>query len=211
METTQSVFEQYADEPLCAMAAEGDRMAEDALVMRYHRLVRICARPYFLAGGDSEDLIQEGMVGLLSAIREFDGGRDASFRTFSEICIRSRLISAIKAAARDKHAPLNNYVSFESPLLDGSSYHFQYGSHRAGQQNPEDVMIDREAFRERMDILQCQLSGFEAKILGLYLNGLSYSEIAAEVQRSAKSVDNAVQRIRRKVARQIHSGEFSKG
>lgn len=109
-----------ADEALCTLAASGDRIAEEALVMRYHRLVRICARPYFLAGGDSEDLIQEGMVGLLAAIREYDSGKAASFRTFAEVCIKNRLISVIKAAARDKHIPLNNYVSFETPLFSGN-------------------------------------------------------------------------------------------
>ena len=99
-----------SDERLCALAASGDRQAEEDLVVRYNRLVRICARPYFLAGGDSEDLIQEGMVGLLAAIREYDPEKAASFRTYAEVCIKNRLFSVIKAAARDKHIPLNNSV-----------------------------------------------------------------------------------------------------
>lgn len=198
-----------ADEALCTLAASGDRIAEEALVMRYHRLVRICARPYFLAGGDSEDLIQEGMVGLLAAIREYDSGKAASFRTFAEVCIKNRLISVIKAAARDKHIPLNNYVSFETPLFSGNGDHYAYGAADQLQEDPEAILLGREAFQERMRALEGQLSGFEASILRLYLNGLSYSEIAAEVNKSPKSVDNAVQRIRRKLAQHFSSGEFS--
>ena len=198
-----------ADEALCTLAASGDRIAEEALVMRYHRLVRICARPYFLAGGDSEDLIKEGMVGLLAAIREYDSGKAASFRTFAEVCIKNRLISVIKAAARDKHIPLNNYVSFETPLFSGNGDHYAYGAADQLQEDPEAILLGREAFQERMRALEGQLSGFEASILRLYLNGLSYSEIAAEVNKSPKSVDNAVQRIRRKLAQHHSFGDFS--
>ena len=198
-----------ADEALCTLAASGDRIAEEALVMRYNRLVRICARPYFLAGGDSEDLIQEGMVGLLAAIREYDSGKAASFRTFAEVCIKNRLISVIKAAARDKHIPLNNYVSFETPLFSGNGDHYAYGAADQLQEDPEAILLGREAFQERMRALEGQLSGFEASILRLYLNGLSYSEIAAEVNKSPKSVDNAVQRIRRKLAQHHSFGDFS--
>ena len=198
-----------ADEALCTLAASGDRIAEEALVMRYHRLVRICARPYFMAGGDSEDLIQEGMVVLLAAIREYDSGKAASFRTFAEVCIKNRLISVIKAAARDKHIPLNNYVSFETPLFSGNGDHYAYGAADQLQEDPEAILLGREAFQERMRALEGQLSGFEASILRLYLNGLSYSEIAAEVNKSPKSVDNAVQRIRRKLAQHHSFGDFS--
>lgn len=200
---------ELTDEALCLQAASGDRIAEEALVMRYHRLVRICARPYFLAGGDSEDLIQEGMVGLLAAIREYDSGKAASFRTFAEVCIKNRLISVIKAAARDKHIPLNNYVSFETPLFSGNGDHYAYGAADQLQEDPEAILLGREAFQERMRALEGQLSGFEASILRLYLNGLSYSEIAAEVNKSPKSVDNAVQRIRRKLAQHHSFGDFS--
>lgn len=198
-----------ADEVLCKRAAVGDRFAEETLVMRYNRLVRICARPFFLAGGDSEDLIQEGMVGLLAAIREFSSDRQTPFRTYAEICIRNRIISAIKAASRDKHAPLNTYISFEAPLFDGKTDHLSFGASQQ-QGNPEDVLIDQESVTELQRILRVRLSDLETRILGLYLSGLSYSEIAQEVDRPPKSVDNAVQRIRRKVAQHIQSGEFSK-
>lgn len=197
------------DEVLCLCAISGDRIAEETLVMRYNRLVRVCARPYFLVGGDSEDLIQEGMVGLLNAIREFSPDKKSSFRTYAETCIRNRILSAIRAAARDKHTPLNYYVSYETPLFDGSTDSYPLSASQQPQQNPEDVLISREERRERLGTLKGQLSGLEASILELYLYGYSYLEIAKQVRRSPKAVDNAVQRIRRKVARHISSGDFS--
>lgn len=209
MKADQIPPKEAADEALCALAAAGDRLAEEQLVIRYNRLVRMCARPYFLAGGDSEDLIQEGMVGLLTAIREYNPSKAAGFRTYAEVCIRNRLLSAVKAAARDKHTPLNNSVSFETPLFRENGDRFAY--HAPGRQleDPEEIFLSRESFRERMEALMGQLSGFEANVLRLYLNGLSYSEIAAEVNKSPKSVDNAVQRIRRKLAQQSSSGDVS--
>lgn len=208
MKSIQTQFDNFTDEVLCQLAASGDRVAEEELVVRYNRVVRICSRPYFLAGGDSEDLIQEGMVGLLKAIREYDGTKEALFRTYAEVCIKNRLITAIRAAARDKHSPLNNYISLETPLFDGN-IPYTYGADYWCSENPEDAIINREEYRERMNVLKGQLSGFEAKILGFYLDGLSYVEIAAEVNRSPKSVDNAVQRIRRKLAQHLSSGDVS--
>ncbi len=193
-----------SDEELCTQAARGDPGAESELVCRYGRLVRACARPLFLAGGDGEDLIQEGMLGLLTAIRSFDSGRDASFRTYAEICIRSRLLTAIRAAQGGKHAPLNHSVSFEPPLFDGTNAHLF-----SSAESPEDVIIGREELKERLDALKGQLSELEAQILPPYLSGLSCGEIARRVGRSKKSVDNAIQRIRRKVARQFSSGVSS--
>lgn len=206
MRNAQSDYGQYSDEVLCTLAAQNSASAEDELVSRYTRLVRACARPLFLAGGDSEDLIQEGMVGLLHAIRTYDQERQAQFKTYAELCIRSRLISAIRAAGRDKHAPLNNSISFEAPQFDTAA-----GFPSPTGNNPEDVIIDREDWNERVSALKDQLSGFEAKILQLYLSGLSYGEIAHCTGKSPKSVDNAVQRIRRKVARQLSSGDISQG
>ena len=197
-----------SDEVLCVKAAAGDRIAEEELVMRYNRLVRVCARPFFLAGGDSEDLIQEGMLGLLSAIRSFQPDKAASFRTFAEICIKSRLVSAVRAASSGKHSPLNSYISFETPSFDDLSPLTAVG---LMQKNPEDVFISREELREHLDTAKDHLSGFEAKVLSYYLEGLSYQEIATQVKRSPKSVDNAVQRIRRKLAQHFSSGEFSEG
>ena len=135
-----------SDEVLCAASARGDSRAEGELVSRYGWLVRACARPLFLAGGDGEALIQEGMLGLLTAIRRFDSGRDASFRTFAEVCIRSRLRTAVRAAQGGKHAPLNHSVSFEPPLFDGTNAHLF-----SSAESPEDVIIGREELKERLD------------------------------------------------------------
>ena len=194
MEVTR--FQSLSDEELCQQISNGCREAEDELVLRYGRLVRACARPLFLAGGDSEDLIQEGMLGLLTAIRGFDLRRDTAFRAYAEICIRSRLITAVRAAQGGKHSPLNHSISFEPPLFDGTNAQLF-----SSVESPEDVIIGREELKERLDALKGQLSELEANILPLYLNGLSCGEIAKQVDRSQKSVDNAIQRIRRKMAR----------
>ncbi len=179
------------------------------MVLRYARLVRMCARPYFLFGGDSEDLMQEGMLGLLSAVREFSPERKVSFRYYAELCIRRRMISAVRAAAGDKHTPLNTYVSFELSLFVGSQEFASFGSPLTRQENPEDIIISQEQLRSLAKLIKGQLTELEHSVLSFYLNGLSYSEIAKEVNRPTKSVDNAVQRIRRKVARQLQSSEYS--
>ncbi len=198
-----------SDEVLCEAAASGNRIAEEILVMRYNRLVRICARPFFLAGGDSEDLLQEGMLGLLSAIRSFQPDKSAAFRTYAEICIKSRLISAVRSAASGKHSPLNSYISFETPSDDGNTDFASFVAVGFPQENPEDLLISREELQERLKAAKGQLSGFEANVLSDYLDGFSYQEIATRVDRSTKSVDNAVQRIRRKLTQQFLSGDIS--
>ena len=198
-----------SDEELCNAAILGDRVAEELLVVRYNRVVRICARPYFLAGGDSEDLIQEGMLGLLSAVRSYQTDKSTSFRTYAEICIKSRLISAVKSAASIKHTPLNSYISFETPSFDGNSEFSTTIATGLPQENPEDLLISREELQEYLRAAKGQLSGFEANVLSYYLEGLSYQEIASQVNRSPKSVDNAVQRIRRKLVQHFSSGEIS--
>ena len=196
------------DEALCRLSAEGDRRAEEALVERYQRLVRTCARPAFLAGGDSEDLIQEGMMGLLKAIREYDAEREASFRTFAEICIRSRIRSVLRSSSRDKHKALDRSISFDTPGLDNGS-RTSLLQDPLLEHDPEGSLIDREHTATLLSGVRKQLSAFESRILGLYLDGLSCREIAETVGRPPKSVDNAVQRIRRKVARHLLSGGSS--
>lgn len=198
---------QRSDEQLCSMAASGDRVAEEVLVTRYTRLVRTCARPFFLAGGDSEDLIQEGMVALIKAVREYAPEKAATFRTFAEICIRNRLYSVLRASARDKHKALNQSISLDTPDFDSNSY--TSGTSSLAQRDPEDFLIDREHTAALLAGVRKQLSEFEAKILEYYLDGLSCREIADTVGRSPKSVDNAVQRIRRKVAQHLLSGDLS--
>lgn len=205
-EKTGFSLESQTDEELCALVATGNRDAEEILVTRYNRLVRTCARPYFLIGGDSEDLTQEGMVGLIKAVREYDGAKDASFRTFAEVCIRNRLYSVLRAATRDKHSPLNQSIPLDTPFFESNSY--TAVTRNMAQRNPEEYIIDREHAESVLSGVRKQLSEFETKILGYYLDGLSCREIAEAVGRSPKSVDNAVQRVRRKVAQ--YSGEISK-
>ena len=187
---------EMTDEQLQRLSAEGQREAEEALAARYVRLVRVCSRPYFLAGGDSEDLLQEGMFGLLYAIREYDPEKGTSFRTYAEICIRSRILSAVRNAGRKKHAPLNNGISLEELSDDSSSL-----GTPLTLPGPEEQVLAREAVSELLSASSRYLSRLESRILTLYLEGLSYQEIAEETGRDGKSVDNAVQRIRRKLAK----------
>jgi RNA polymerase sporulation-specific sigma factor len=192
------------DEQLQALAVERQSGAEEALAERYVRLVRACARPYFLAGGDSEDLIQEGMLGLLSAIREYDSSRGVRFKTYAEVCINNRIQSAIRSALRKKHAPLNEGVSLDEVLSDESqSLGTQYF-----QRSPEEQVLARESEREFISAYSRCLSKLETQILGLYLDGLSYQEMAVATGRNVKAVDNAVQRIRKKLEH-LPSGENS--
>ena len=208
METMHFNHHSISDEQLCAQVASGDRAAEETLVLRHSRLVRSCARPFFLAGGDSEDLIQEGMLGLLSAIREFRPGGGARFATYARICIRRRIISAVRMASGDKHSPLNSYVSLESSFLLADQDIPADRAYSGG--NPEDVLIHQEDLSALESAIKRQLTPLEDRVLTLYLEGSSYAEIAERLQRPAKSVDNAVQRIRRKVARYLSQGETSK-
>ena len=193
-----------SDEQLQALAASGENGAEDALARRYVRLVRVCARPYFLIGGDSEDLLQEGMLGLLMAMREYDPGKGAAFHTYAETCIRNRIQSAIRSASRKKHAPLNDGVSLDYVLSDESqSLGDQFIS-----RSPEEQVLARETEKELISASAERLSDLEARILSLYLDGLSYQEMAAETGRDTKAIDNAVQRIRKKLAT-LSSGDYS--
>ena len=193
------------DLELHALYLSGDAEAGNALVLRYSRLVKVCTRPFFLAGGDSEDLLQEGMIGLLSAIREFDPNGGSSFRSFAELCIRRRVISAARSAARQKHAPLNDGVSLEQ-LQSGESQHiFQQLTTRS----PEDLVLDQAWADAFLAACSRFLSDFENRILMDYLHGLSYAEMAQRCGRSEKSIDNAIQRIRRKLARCMDHGDFS--
>ena len=197
-------YANISDEELQLLAKNRADGAEEALAERYAREVRMCARPYFLIGGDSEDLIQEGMIGLLSAIREYDSSKGAAFRTYAQTCIQNRIKSAVRSAQRRKNAPLNDGVSLDDVLSDESQ---SLGTHYF-ERSPEDQVLARETEREVFSAYSRCLSKLEAEILRLYLDGLSYGEMAALSGRDVKAVDNAVQRIRRKLAKQS-SGENS--
>lgn len=192
MTVLQPPYHEQSDEVLCARGAAGDRQAEEVLISRYTRMVRKISRPLFLMGGDSEDLIQEGMLGLWKAVREYVPERGASFRTFAYTCVKNSMLTAVKSAAGKHHIPLNDSVPFETLLFDRSD--------QLPVSDPEAMYISREETQERLDRFYSKLSGFEANVLALFLSGLSYSEIADQVARPVKSVDNAVQRIRRKLS-----------
>ena len=196
-----------SDTELLQLAQRQDRLAEEILAERYTQLVRACARPLFLAGGDSEDLIQEGMFGLLAAIRQYSPDSGASFKTFAEHCIHTRLLSAVKSASRLKHFPLNDGMSFELLSEDPSSP--LSTANEVFRRSPEDMVLARESKEEIYGVFAQCLSRFEAKVLELYLEGLSYREIAARVGKDEKAIDNAVQRIRRKLARNLNPGDIS--
>ncbi len=200
-------YANYTDQQLLQRLESGDRIAEEVLAERYMRLVRMCARPLFLTGGDAEDLIQEGTFGLLSAMRQYDPDCGTSFRTFAEHCIRKRLLSAIKSASRLKHLPLNDGLSFEQLSEESGSQLSAPSS--ALFQNPEDLILARERTEILYGVFSQCLSKMEKQVLSLFLEGLSYREIAEKLGKDSKAIDNAVQRIRRKLARDPNFGDIS--
>ena len=201
-------YTNFRDVELQRMVVAGDKEAEETLAARYMYLVRVCARPLFLAGGDSEDLIQEGTFGLVSAIRQYSPDCDTSFKTFAEHCIRKRLYSAVKSASRLKHFPLNDGVPFEQLSED---HCVQLSAvPEIFRLSPEELVLARESKEELYTAFSQCLSSFESKVLDLYLDGLSYREIAQRLGKEPKAVDNAVQRIRRKLARNLNLGDISK-
>lgn len=200
-------YEKLTDTELQKLVMAEDRGAEEALAGRYMQLVRRCARPLFLAGGDSEDLIQEGTFGLLSAIRSFDPDCGVSFRAFAEHCIRKRLLSAVKSASRLKHFPLNDGISLD--ILSENSSKNLSALPQSFRRSPEDQVLARESKEELYTAFAEQLSKMERRVLSLYLEGLSYKDIGQRLGKEPKSVDNAVQRIRRKLARSFTLGDIS--
>jgi RNA polymerase sporulation-specific sigma factor len=192
---------QVDDGYLIALAKQGDAIAFDRLVRRYYGFVRLKASSYFLAGGDGDDLVQEGLVGLYKAIRDFRADRESSFRNFAELCITRQIITAVKTATRNKHTPLNQYVSFSSspasaaegdPTLDevipGPPVH-----------DPVNQVISSEELRSLVACLSTALSDLESRVLALYLDGYSYEQVGGRIGCDTKTVDNALQRVKRKV------------
>lgn len=186
------------DEKLCRLARQGDGPAMENLIRRYTRLVKTCARPYFLAGADAEDLMQEGMLGLLNAVREYDESKGAPFGAFARLCITRKIYSAVKAAASLKHDPLNQSMSIDRPLFEDLAESRTRVTAPNG--DPESLVIGNEEREERKKKLYSLLSEFEAQVLTLFLAGLSYEEMSEALHKPIKSVDNAVQRIKRKSA-----------
>ncbi len=198
------LYDSMTDEELLALASSGDLQAEEMMIRRYSRVVRSLARPFFLTGGDQEDLLQEGMLGLLSAIRGYDAGKNASFRTFAMLCIRRRLISAVRDSVGTQNVSLDDCLSLESSLFD------ELSSRNDNMRGPEELLIDREEAQKRYQSLLQRLSAFEQSVLRCFLRGMSYREIAKTTKSSEKAVDNAVQRIRRKFQK-LDPGDTSFG
>ncbi len=190
------------DEALVSFARNGDKEAERQLVIRFMPLVRLKSRPYFLIGADSSDLIQEGAIGLCGAIRDFDPERSVSFRSYAEVCITNNVLAAIKRASRKKHLPLNTSISLDKPI--GTDEEKQetladrINAHSVG--NPEEIALRHESELRLTKIMEEQLTELETNVLTLFLNGRSYKQIADELGRSPKAVDNALQRVKKKVA-----------
>jgi len=188
------------DENVVAIAQTGNSDALDYLLSKHKNFVRNKARSYFLIGADHEDIVQEGMIGLFKAVRDYQPNRLSSFRAFAELCITRQIITAIKTATRQKHGPLNSYVSLNKPIYDGESDRTLMDMIVEGRgQNPEDLIIGQEdlvSIRDRMDQI---LSGLEQNVLNAYLDGKSYQEIATKLGRHVKSIDNALQRVKRKL------------
>jgi len=190
---------------LIVAAQQGDEAASSALVARYRGFVRCKARSYFLAGADRDDVIQEGMIGLYKAIRDYDPSRQASFRSFAELCITRQLITAIKSATRQKHSPLNSYVSLSRSTSMEDEGDRVLADILAAREvcDPAEIVISAwETVSIREGFMQV-LSPFETEVLRLYVEGKSYQEVGASLQRGVKSVDNALQRIKRKIELQI--------
>ena len=194
------------DEALVERSHAGDARADETLCERYKNIVRIKARPYFLIGADREDLVQEGMIGLYKAIRDYTPDHNAVFRSFAEMCIVRQLISAIKRATRKKHAPLNTYVSLygstfaeednrERPLLDTMAM--------VRTESPEDAFISKESTEHILGSIEKLLTPLEKQVLDLFMDGYSYQQIAAALGRGTKTVDNALQRIKRKLEKHL--------
>ena len=198
-----SISHELSDEMLQKLSSSGNEEAEDLLIRRYARVVKALARPYFLAGADSEDLIQEGMLGLISALRSYDPQSEASFKTYSQLCIRRRLISAVRNASCKKTVSLDDCLSLESPLFDETQPEMAYGLRIDSPRRPEELVIDKENTQKLFQSVFQVLSQLEQQILRCYLSGMSYREIAEMTNNTEKAVDNAVQRIRRKASQLI--------
>ena len=201
-------YESLTDEQLLTLLRGGDDLAEEALYARYKQVVRSKARTYFLIGADREDIIQEGMIGLYKAVLDYQFDRQVSFRAFAELCITRQIITAIKSATRKKHMPLNTYISLNRSVFEGDSERPLIDVISSTQiSDPEEVLIGRESYEAVADSIEHALSKLERGALELYLQGYSYQQIADALQKSTKSVDNAIQRVKKKLEEYLKSAQ----
>ena len=203
MVTTRD-FDSMTDEQVVVLAQETDSRALEYLLNKYKNFVRTKARSYFLIGADHEDIVQEGMIGLYKAIRDYKAERLSSFRAFAELCVTRQIITAIKTATRQKHIPLNSYISLNKPIYEEDSDRTLLDViTEEGMSNPEEMIIDREDLSVIEGKIGQMLSDLEKEVLVRYMEGKSYVEIADEMHRHVKSIDNALQRIKRKLLKYL--------
>ncbi|HHY36507.1 MAG TPA: RNA polymerase sporulation sigma factor SigH [Firmicutes bacterium] len=199
-------YEDMLDEEIVERARDGCYNALEFLINKYKNFVRAKARSYFLVGADREDIIQEGMIGLYKAIRDFRSDKLASFRAFAELCITRQIITAIKTATRQKHIPLNSYISLNKPIYDEDSDRTLLDVISGTRiTDPEELIINREEFVDIEEKMGEILSSLEWKVLMAYLEGKSYQEIARDLKRHVKSIDNALQRVKRKLEKYLEN------
>jgi RNA polymerase sporulation-specific sigma factor len=198
------VYQHENDEEVVRFAREGDSIATEYLINKYRNFVRVKAKSYFLVGADREDIIQEGMIGLYKAIRDFKEDKLSSFKAFAELCITRQIITAIKTATRQKHIPLNSYISLNKPIYDEDSDRTLIDVLTGVKvTNPEEVFITHELSDDLREKIQENLSELESQVLMSYLEGKSYQEMAKELKRHVKSIDNALQRVKRKIEKTL--------
>ena len=206
----RDTFGTMSDEQIVQLCHDGNADAEEYLMNKYKNFVRSKARSYFLIGADHEDIVQEGMIGLYKSIRDYKQEKLSSFRAFAELCITRQIITAIKTATRQKHIPLNSYVSLNKPLYDEESDRTLLDIIMEGSAgNPEDMIINQENLGNIHQKINEVLSGLEQEVLSAYLDGKSYQEIAESLGRHVKSIDNALQRVKRKLEKYLEeNGRF---
>lgn len=198
------------DDEIIELVHQGNGEALDFLIDKYKNFVRAKARTYFLIGADKEDIIQEGMIGLYKAIRDYNGDKLSSFKAFAELCITRQIITAIKTATRQKHIPLNSYVSLDKPIYDEESDRTLLDVIAGSKAiDPQELLVNQENFGDMEVKLSELLSEFERKVLHLYLDGRTYQEMSEELKRHVKSIDNALQRVKRKLEQLIETNEIS--
>lgn len=207
---TSRVLELMEDEQVVEHVHLGDSEALDYLINKYKNFVRAKARSYFLIGADREDIVQEGMIGLYKAIRDFREDKLTSFKAFAELCITRQIITAIKTATRQKHIPLNSYISLDKPIYDEESDRTLMDVISGAKvMDPEELIINQEEFDDIEVKMAELLSDLERKVLVLYLDGRSYQEISEDLNRHVKSIDNALQRVKRKLERYLELREIT--
>ncbi len=197
-------FQTLTDDVIVGLAKNGNRPAMDFIVDKYKNFVRTKAKAYFLIGADRDDIVQEGMIGLFKAVRDFKSDRLSSFRAFAELCITRQIITAIKTATRQKHQPLNSYVSLSKPVFDDDSERMLVETLTSNKiTDPEELFINNEQILNIEMKMEDVLSSFEMKVLLLYLEGKSYQDIAVFLEKHHKSVDNALQRVKKKLEKVV--------